>query len=234
MGFQTFVNTDLPVAVEGDFASANPHASVLAGPGAFTAGALGVIVGRFAWARNDTGVVSNSNPGVASRIGFVQRDQRALITVWLGSSSMTVPSGLEMTLFNSGDFWGRFAAGAAIGQKVYASYADGSLSAAATGAAPTNALITASTATNTTLTVTANTGAPIAVGQPISGAGIAAGTIITAFGTGTGGAGTYTLSLATTATASGVTITATTALETSFTVESTAGNGELAKISTRA
>lgn len=43
----------------------------------------------------------------------------------------------------------------------------------------------------TTLTVTAPTGSPLAIGQTVVGAGITAGTIITALGTGTGGAGTY-------------------------------------------
>lgn len=46
----------------------------------------------------------------------------------------------------------------------------------------------------TTLTVTATTGASIAIGQILSGTGVTAGTTITALGTGTGGTGTYTVS----------------------------------------
>src|SRR5581483_960604 len=48
----------------------------------------------------------------------------------------------------------------------------------------------------TTLTVTTAPGAgqaPLAVGQTLSGAGIAPGTVITALGTGSGGTGTYTV-----------------------------------------
>jgi hypothetical protein len=45
----------------------------------------------------------------------------------------------------------------------------------------------------TVLTVSAPSGSPLAVGQTVVGAGIAAGTIITALGSGTGGAGTYTI-----------------------------------------
>lgn len=45
----------------------------------------------------------------------------------------------------------------------------------------------------TTLTVTAVTSGTIAVGQYLNGAGITAGTYITALGTGTGGTGTYTV-----------------------------------------
>lgn len=48
----------------------------------------------------------------------------------------------------------------------------------------------------TTLTVTAVTNGVLAVGQRISGNGIASNTYITALGTGTGGVGTYTVSLA--------------------------------------
>jgi hypothetical protein len=232
-GFQRTVNTDPAPAVEGDFASANPRASMLAGPGALTAGALGVIIGRFARAKNSDGTVTNGDPGVASRLGFVHRNQPAVITAWLGESSMTVTSGLDITLFDSGDFWCRFAAGAAIGQKVFANYADGNAVAGTAGTPPTGAVVTASTATNTTLTVTGVTSGALAVGDPVSGTGIPAGAYIAAFGTGTGGVGTYTLSAATTATASGVTVTALGAKETEWYVHSTAANGELAMISTR-
>ena len=46
----------------------------------------------------------------------------------------------------------------------------------------------------TTLTVTAAGSVALAVGQTVYGAGVTAGTTITALGTGTGGAGTYTIS----------------------------------------
>lgn len=229
MSFQTQVNLQPAPAIEGDFASDNPRANLLAGPGGLVAGANGVTVGQFAW--DNAGVVNNSFV-VGGRIGFVHRDQQALITAFLAETSNVIPAGMPITLFNAGEFWDKFAAGATIGQKVYAYYDDGTAYAAATATPPTNALITANTATNTTLTVTANTGRPIAVGQPVSGTGIPAGAYISAFGTGTGGAGTYTLSAATTATNTGITVTATTAKETNFTVDSTAAAGELAKIST--
>jgi hypothetical protein len=230
MSFQAQVNLQPAPAVEGDFASANPRANMLAGPGAIVTGANGVTVGNFAWA-NASGV-ANSAWTAASRIGFVHREQNALITAFLAESGAQVPAGLPVTLFNAGEFWDKFAGGATIGQKVYAYYADGTAYAAATATPPTNAGITANTASNTTLTVTANSGAPIVVGQPVSGSGIPAGAYISALGTGTGGAGTYTLSAAATATATGVTVTATTAVETNFYVDSTAAAGELAKIST--
>jgi hypothetical protein len=45
----------------------------------------------------------------------------------------------------------------------------------------------------TTLTVTAVASGTLALGQPISGSGVASGTVLTALGTGTGGTGTYTV-----------------------------------------
>lgn len=228
MAFQTSVYSQQAPAVEGNFSSANPRVSLLTGEGALVTGTNGVVVGNFAWA-NSSGVVSNA--GGAGQIGFVNRDMNALITAWLGASSMIIPAGLPVTLLTQGDFWDKFAGGAVMGQKVYAYLADGTVYSAVTATPPTMTG-TVSTATNTTLTVTTAPANPIVVGMPVSGTGIAAGTVISALGTGTGGLGTYTLSLATTATGSGVTATFTTAVETLFVVRSTAAAGELAKIST--
>ncbi len=145
-GFQKQVNQYAAVAVEGDFASANPRRSVLAGDGALVAGADGVTVGRFAWARNDDGVVSNNHPGYAARLGFVQRDQVSIITGWLAQDTMLVPAGIEVTLFDGGDFWARFANGASIGQSVYVNTVSGLAIAGAANSVPTSgdAVVTAS------------------------------------------------------------------------------------------
>lgn len=237
MAFQTSLNANPAVAVEGDFCSSNPRASMLAGPGALTAG-LALLVGLFAWALNDNdatapGVVNNQHPGRASRLGFVGRDQPALITQWLGQASMQVPQGLEVTLYNGGDFWGRFAAGATVGQKVYASFFDGSLSSHA-AATPTTQAITASLDNATShLTVTVAGAAPLSPGMPVTGTGITAGTTLVSLVSGSAaGLGVWLLSAApTTEAAEAVTVTLN--AETNFFVESTAGNGELAKISTR-
>ena len=230
-GFQRTVNTDPAPAIEGDFASANPRASLLTAGGlGLFAGTAGVIVGRFARAANTTGVVTNEDPGVASRTGFVGRDQVALITGWLAQSTMTVPAGVEITLHDDGDFWARFAGGAAIGQKVFANYADGSCVAGTAGSPPQAASVTASIAA-TTMTVTAVGSGTLGVGDVLSGANVTAGTVITALGTGTGGAGTYTVSIS--QTAASATVTATAAEETPWYVHTLAAAGELAKISTR-
>lgn len=298
-GFQQTVNNQPGVGIEGDWCSANPRGSMLAGPGGLVAGPSGVIAGRFAWA-NPLGLVSNS--GGVGRLGFVHRDQPAFITAWLGQSTMTVPAGLEVTLFDAADVWCRFAAGATPGQKVYAYYADGTAYAAATATPPSGASITGSIAAATAsvtgsisgnvlavtavgsgslvvgetisgtgvttgtvllnqisgttggigtytvsiaqtvasttisgtyglLTVTAVGSGALVNGDVLSGSGVTAGTTIVAFGTGTGGTGTYDVSIS--QTASSTTITAASALESRWFVDSFANPGELAKISTR-
>lgn len=234
--FQRQVNAQPAPAVEGDFASANPRFTMLAGAGALVAGALGVLVGRFAFAANSNGVVTNNAPVGPSRVGFVGRDQPVVITEWLGGASMRLTSGLEITLFTGGDFWARFAAGATIGQKVFASYLDGSAIAGTAGSPPAGAVVTAQAGASVTaitgvtatakvggactgaiaadiLTVSAVTaGAKLNVGDLLSGPGgasdpIADGTTILNQLTGSAGdTGTYTVSIAQTSTSATITI----------------------------
>lgn len=131
MGFQKTINIQPAPAVEGDFASANPRASVLAGEGAFIADTAGVTVGRFAWA-DSSGLVTNAGAGAPT--GFVHREQQALITAWLGETSMLVPEGLPITLHNEGDFWVKTLTVATVGQKVFASLTTGEVKTDAAGA----------------------------------------------------------------------------------------------------
>lgn len=205
-GFQKQVNAQPAPAVAGDFASANPRATVLAGPGGLVAGAQGVTVGRFAWVASD-GVTVNNFDSTSARApdGFVHREENALITQYLGEASMLVPTGFEITLIKAGDVWALNNGPSACnpGDAVYANYADGSVT---TGSAPTGASATGSigatftaTGTGTSLAVTSVTGL-ISIGDTISGTGVTAGTTIVAQVSGTtGGAGTYTTSAATTA-----------------------------------
>jgi hypothetical protein len=131
MGFQTQVYQQPNPAVAGDFASANPRATVLAGPGQLVAGSAGVTVGRFAWADTD-GIVSNAGTGVPT--GFVHREQQGVITIWLAESSMIIPEGLMVVLHNLGDFWAQTTTAATAGQKVFASNTDGTIAAGDAGA----------------------------------------------------------------------------------------------------
>lgn len=129
MSFQKTVKPHQASAVAGDFASTNPNASMLAGEGVLVTGADGVTVGTFAWADKD-GKVSNKKSDGA-RLGFVHREHQASITGYLKEHGNEVLPGQIITLMTKGDFWGSFAAGAEIGQKVFAKDDDGTLKASA-------------------------------------------------------------------------------------------------------
>lgn len=223
-GFQQQVNQYPAPAVEGDFASSNPYASVVAGPNALVSGANGVIVGHFAW-QDANGLVSNAGSGVPT--GFCHRDLQALNFVLLSEATMVVPEGYPITLMSEGDFWVRCGSPATVGQKIFASLGDGSAIAANAGASVGAASVTGAIA-DTTLTVSAVGSGALYIGQQLSGANVAPGTIITGFGTGTGGTGTYTVNISQTA-ASG-TITAAAYVETKWFVGAACNAGELVKM----
>ena len=139
MPFQTTVNTTPAPAVAGDFASANPNASVLAGPGAFVAGTGGANVGVFGWA-DANGLVTNAGSIVPT--GFIHRDMQALIVTWLAEASMNIPAGQPVTLMSAGDFWAKTLTTATVGQKVFAVLADGTIKTGAAGATIAGAIET--------------------------------------------------------------------------------------------
>lgn len=221
MGFQKQVNLTPAPAVAGDFASSNPRATVLAGPGGLVAGALGVTVGKFAWVDDDGVTVQSFGTATKGPNGFVHREQQALIQQYLAESGMNIPVGFPVVLHNEGDFWAKLAGdnAATIGAAIYADYSNGDVCAVAapagasvtavlgsTNTAALGATFTASADTDATrLVVTSVTGL-ISVGDTVSGTGITAGTTILSQVSGTtGGAGTYQLSAANTASAATVT-----------------------------
>lgn len=228
MAFQTSVATQQSPGIEGGFSGFNPHYT-LTNPdeGMWVAGTPGPFVGRFAWANTANGKVTSAHPGVATtRFGFVHRDQPVVIAGLLVGDSNQVVAGQGIDLLSDGPMWARFAGGATIGQKVYMSYADGSCRAAATGAAATTTFSVTTTSGSPNLTAV---GAGAYAGQPVSGTGIPAGAYLASVN-----ATAQTAVLSANATASGtVTATGTTDFETDWSVRSTAGNGELAKISVR-
>lgn len=130
MPFQTVVNQTPAPAVAGDFASANPNASVLAGPGTFVAGTGGANVGLFGWA-DANGLVTNAGSGVPT--GFIHRDMQALIVTWLAEATMNIPAGQPVTLMSAGDFWAKTGTVATVGQKVFASNTTGAIETGAAG-----------------------------------------------------------------------------------------------------
>ena len=203
-GFQKQVNLTPAPAVAGDFASSNPRATVLAGPGGLVAGALGVTVGKFAWVDDDGVTVQSFGTATKAPQGFVHREQQALIQQYLAEAGMNIPQGFPVVLHNEGDFWAinNGPSASVIGDAIYADYSNGDVycASAPTGASATGAMGATFTAsgTGTDLTVSAVTGV-LTVGETLSGTGIPAGTTIVSQTSGTtGGAGVYVTSQATT------------------------------------
>lgn len=211
-GFQSIVNRQPAPGQAGDFYGTNMRAVVLGSnvpygsPGAGGAPAVGqlvaplggLIVGNFAWADLTTGAVSQGfDP--TGQLGFLHREEQAIIVTYLGISTYVVNQGFPITLFSQGDFWAPFAAGATPGQKVYADPDSGACVAA--NSAPVSDSFTgsigftgtASFATNVMTVVTATAGV-VSVGDVVTSAGVTAGTTVVSLGTGTGGVGTYNLS----------------------------------------
>jgi hypothetical protein len=219
--FQTFVNLNNPLGVEGDFASANPRATVLTNDGgSLIAGPNGVTVGQFAWIAADGRTVSNSGQYPAQPDGFVHRDQQGLLTQYLQAAGRLIPPGFPVTLMRAGDFLDKNTGPSSITRysTLYTSYIDGSLqTASATAGSVTATLGSTNTASlgatftgtasvaSTSLVVTAVTGL-ISIGDTVSGSGITdVPTIIAQTAGTTGAAGTYTLSKAETCTGGTVT-----------------------------
>lgn len=213
-GFQTQVQINPAPAVEGDFASTNPRATVLAGPGGLIAGDNGLVVGRWAWTTAefvdaDGAPAVANNFGAGSVAGFVHREQQGLITVYLQTASMLVPAGFPVTVFAEGDFYVKNSgtSQAQPGQKAYANFVDGTTTFAPTASPTTGASATGSTITPETflatgsisgnvLTVTNVASGTIYPGSTISGTNVASGTQIVEQLSGTpGGNGTYSVSI---------------------------------------
>lgn len=212
-GFQTQAYNQPAAAVAGDWASANPYFSFLAGPGALVAGEGGVTVGRFCWATapfdadGTPGVVYSNGAGAVS--GFVAREQQALNSTYLSPTGNVIPKGFGVSVYTGGDFWvvndGDVAA--VPGMKAYADFSTGKVRFAATGTPVSSASVTGSIAAATgsftgtivddVLTITAVGSGVAVVGGTLSGAGVATGTKIVRQLTGTaGGVGTYAVSIA--------------------------------------
>lgn len=187
MSFQSLVNAQPAVGVEGGIASSNPMSSVL---GNIVAGTAGARVGSFAWLTN--GVANSFTLTGKLPDGFVPNTQNALITAWKGNSSMLVPAGNPVTVMDRGDFWAVATySDAAIGDKVFANVFTGKIQAGTAGVSQTDAIgttgvITASFATNV-MTPTAGS-IFLAPGMKITGTGVPANTIIEAQLTGSAGA----------------------------------------------
>lgn len=196
--FPNQVNTIQAPAVEGDFASANPRKTVLAGEGALVSGqgvidgviVNGIVVGRFAWTTYQT-VDNDEAPGTVNTFGsglpagLIHRLQVGLIVPYLATASMVLLSGQQAVVFNDVDLWikNRGATFAQIGMKAFAVFADGAASFAAAGSTPGGGSGSASSiaaatfaatgsVANDTLTITAVGSGSIYAGATVSGANV--------------------------------------------------------------
>lgn len=202
--FPNQVNAMQAPAVEGDFASANPRFTVLAGEGGLIAGqgvidgvlVEGIVVARFGWLSyervdNDNAPAIIDTFGGGQPAGIVHRQQIGYITPYLAAASMIYTKGQAATLFNGGDFWlkNRGADYAQVGMKAFANFADGSAYFAAAGATPPGGSGDASSIAAATfaatgsisgnvLTVTAVGSGVLYAGATFSGSGVASGTKI--------------------------------------------------------
>lgn len=208
-GIQTSVTVQPAPGVVGDFATANPRFSQLAGPGAIVAGPNGLVIGKFAWLSysqidGDGAPAAANNFGSGPVAGFVGRAQQGLITTYLSPAGMTIPAGFQATLFSGGDFWAlnTGASAARPGMKAYANFLTGEVTFAAAGASTTTSAATTAIAAGTAATGTGSiqnnvltisgVSNTIYPGAVVTGSGVASGTTIVSQIDGTpGGAGTY-------------------------------------------
>lgn len=225
-GFQTQVFNQPAMGIPGDFASANPWYTYLAGPGGLVAGALGVVIGRFAWTQPPLDPNSANqiavNYGYGPVAGFVHRDQQGLNPTFLSPAGNTILEGFMVTLMTGGDFVvkNEGSAQAVRGMKAFAKFLDGSVAFADAGSAPAGSQATDSggAVVSTTLTVTGGvqgnvlTVSAVGAGTVYPGAYLNSNAVGTVqpYGaggtTGTGGAGTYLLDVGEQNVAAGTTI----------------------------
>lgn len=140
MSFQKSVSVYSGVGQAGSPASNSPIIAAAGGPGAFQAGANGLIMARFAW-RNATNPKLLDNTGTGKPVGFIYNNANATIG-YLQGNSMIIPGGREASPVVGGDFWALSATVATVGQKVFAVLADGTLKTGAAGATLADAVET--------------------------------------------------------------------------------------------
>jgi hypothetical protein len=183
-------------------------------------------VGSFAWV-GPLGQVSQSYVS-GYQAGFVGRNQQALITQFLGSTSLLVPAGFPVTLFNGGDFWAEFLQGATAGATVYADNTTGAPTTSATAATATGQAGFVGTATCTVgsnqVNIVSTTSGILNLGDVVTMTGVPTGSTVIDLETYTpGGTGLITISQNATATEATEAITTTSA----YVYVTALGNGAL-------
>jgi hypothetical protein len=193
-------------------------------------GSTEALVGQKAYADLATGKVSFAATGSASTASVTGSiaASTASVTGSIADNVLTVTAVASGTLVVGGTLSGT---GVATGTQIVAqlSGTPGGIGTYSVNIGEQTVTSTAISETYGTLTVTAVGSGALVLGAVLSGTGVTAGTIITAFLTGAGGTGTYVVSP--TQTAGSTTITATTNVETKWVCMSQGLPGELVKIS---
>lgn len=148
--FQQSVNIMPAKAVEGDFATVNPRANAPHADNGYVAGDDGVTIGRFCWRKDNAKV---DIKGTGEVLGFITRKGNTGIIFDIRSKgTLDIPAGTNITVHVTGDYWAKFADGAQIGKKVFASTVDGTAVAGEAGTTIANHV-------ETKFTVRSNAGA---------------------------------------------------------------------------
>jgi len=139
MGFQKQVNKSVAPGVAGDLAT--PDQAIYQAVN-FVAEA-DCTVGNFVFAGTDASY--QAKPGAASGqpIGLVQRNLSYPNYTISSGGSLTVPAGYTLTIAVKGDFWVKTSSSASVGDAVFASLTDGSISTAAPGSTVAGSVETA-------------------------------------------------------------------------------------------
>ena len=129
MSFQKTVNINPPIGIEGTFATIGVTHSSIAGAMQFVAGPTGLTISRLV-GHSYWRFKTISQPDVTNWVnGYVGRDSNiAVITNWQGQSTLLVPSGMAVTAYDRGDFFAKSKTAAVVGQKVFSSDTDGTIS----------------------------------------------------------------------------------------------------------
>lgn len=136
MGFPNAVRLQPEVGVPGTRASMNPI-SVIS-----RVAQTPVNVAAFVWPGTDTDN-QVQNTGSGKPLGLAITDQIGVIPNYLQEYSMQVPAGFPVQIAERGEFFAKSANVATLGQKVFATLADGTLQFGAAGATIAGAIETA-------------------------------------------------------------------------------------------
>ncbi|KVZ26975.1 hypothetical protein WL14_00585 [Burkholderia cepacia] len=135
MSFQTSVQQQPEVGVPGTRASMNPISVI-------SRNAQGsVTLAAFVWPGTDTDN-QVQNTGTGKPLGLAVVNQNGILPNYLQEASMTVPGGFPVEVAEQGEWFAKSANAATLGQKVFATLADGTLQFGAAGATVTGAVET--------------------------------------------------------------------------------------------